>query len=125
MRQLIILYFSLSSITTLYSQRQFNTDSLILSQSENCKYDKVAAQSDIAKKTIKFFCYGSIVPVAISKQDKEFERKYNIKYIQLGCRPFSFDCMKQYNQTIEKHLDEKYGISWRTNPRKDIYGVTK
>lgn len=125
MRQLIILFILFSSITRLYCQSQPKTDSLIFSQIEKCEHNKASAESDITKETVKFFCYGSIVPVAMSKQDKQFERKYNIKYIQLGCRPFSFDCMKQYNQTIEKYLDEKYGISWRTNPREDIYGVTK
>ncbi len=125
MKGRILLLFLVISISKSYSQSALQIDSLNALNSEICEYDKNIADADITKSKIKFFCYGSIIPVAFTNKDEVFEREFKLKYIQLGCQPFSFTCMIEYNQAIAKYLDNKYGLNWREKARKDIYGVTK
>ena len=121
-RLLLFVFFALLG-NWCAAQKSFNPDFTSLNLS--CPHNDSTAKEDIRDRKPKFFCYGSIIPVAMTRLDKEVEKKYGFVYIQVGCTPFGFECMSAYNRIIAKELDKKFGPSWRENARKDIYGVTK
>jgi hypothetical protein len=51
-------------------------------------------------------------PIVYSKRQK-FEKKYNVTYIVFGCLGPDEESVKEYNTTIFKYLDKKYGKKWR------------
>ncbi|PIY08484.1 MAG: hypothetical protein COZ18_12040 [Flexibacter sp. CG_4_10_14_3_um_filter_32_15] len=85
-----------------------------------CKYNKQKALEDIKNKEIKLLLVGSIAPLANSKADTKFERKFNIEYYDFGCTPPARECLKEYNETIFEHLEKTYGNKWREKVRKDV-----
>jgi hypothetical protein len=86
----------------------------------DCDFNKEKANSDINNNEIKLLLFGSIAPIANSTFDNKIERKYNFKYYDFGCSPPAFDCIKEYNLTIFKYLDNTYGKGWRNDVRQDV-----
>jgi hypothetical protein len=87
----------------------------------NCDgYDEERALSDIKKGKPKLLLFGSIVPTANRNSDNRFEKKYRLKYYDFGCTPPAMECMKEYNTTVFKYLDDKYGKTWRKSVRQDV-----
>ncbi|UGS24543.1 FEKKY domain-containing protein [Flavobacterium channae] len=86
----------------------------------NCEYNIDSALSDWKNKKAKLLIIGSIAPLADTKLDKKFERKYKIDYFDFGCTPAPSDCIKEYNEKVFELLDKKYGKEWRKNVRKDV-----
>ena len=85
----------------------------------NCNYSTEKAESDWKIGKAKILLVGSIVPIANTKKDKKFEKKYNIKYLDFGCTPPSSDCIKLYNKRIFELMNKTYGSKWRDDVRKD------
>lgn len=86
----------------------------------NCDFDGETAKNEWKNKSAKLYLIGSISPIANSKNDKKFEKKYNIQYFDFGCTPAPSDCIKEYNEKIFELLDKKYGKEWRKVVRKDV-----
>jgi hypothetical protein len=86
----------------------------------DCEFSSETAKLDWKNKTAKLLLIGSIAPIANSKADKRFEKKYKIQYYDFGCVIPPIDCIIQYNETIIKLLDENYDNNWRSNVRKDV-----
>ena len=59
----------------------------------------------------------------ISKEDKVFEKKYNLKYQILLCNSTVMAPIIAHNIKIIKILDDKYGNEWRAFARQDIIGI--
>ena len=85
-----------------------------------CEFDAEKADSDWQNRTPKLLLFGSIAPVANTKADQRFEKKYKIKYYDFGCTPPAMDCLKLYNERIFELMDEKYGKEWRKKVRPDV-----
>lgn len=69
------------------------------------------------------FISGGIAPVANTKSDNRFERKYKVKYVDFGCEAFNYECIQRYNIITFKVLDNKRRGKWRKNVRKDVIGI--
>ena len=83
----------------------------------DCKYNSERAESDWKNGTAKLLLVGGIAPLANSKSDKRFEKKYGIKYFDFGCTPPIQECIDIYNERIFELMDKKYGIEWRKKAR--------
>lgn len=86
-----------------------------------CPVSKDIAQRDISKNKPRLLLVGGIGPIFYTDQHK-FEKKYRVKYLDYGCTPPPYECIEQYNKEIFKHLDNKFGESWRQEVRKDVIG---
>jgi hypothetical protein len=86
----------------------------------NCKFDGETAKSEWENKSAKLYLIGSIAPIANSKKDKKFEKKYNIQYYDFGCTPDPLECIIEYNKEILKLMESKYGDEWKKEIRKDV-----
>ena len=90
--------------------------------SASCDLDSV--MQDWRKTEIKLYLIGSIVPIANSKSDNRFEKKYKMKYFDFGCEPLEvYECIEKYNKRAIMFLDLKYKGKWRKKVRKDVIGL--
>lgn len=87
----------------------------------NCfKFGEKQALDDIDSGEPSFLLQGGIAPVVYTT-DEGFEKKYGITYRDFGCvAPTTRECLIKYNETIEAHLDKKFGRAWRLEVRKDL-----
>lgn len=86
----------------------------------NCDFDSETARSEWKNKTAKLYLIGSIAPIANSKNDKKFEKKYNLKYFDFGCTPAPLECIIEYNKQILRLMEMEYGEEWKKEIRKDV-----
>lgn len=86
----------------------------------NCDFDAETAKSEWENKSAKLYLIGSIAPIANSKKDKKFEKKYNIQYYDFGCTPDPLECIIEYNKEILILMESKYGDEWKKEIRKDV-----
>lgn len=86
----------------------------------NCDFDSETARSEWKNKTAKLYLIGSIAPIANSKNDKKFEKKYNLKYFDFGCTPAPLECIIEYNKQILRLMEMEYGEKWKKKIRKDV-----
>ena len=86
----------------------------------NCYYSGEKADTDWKTGNAKLLLFGSIAPIANSKADKRFEKKFNVEYFDFGDSPPIKECIKIYNERIFELMDKKYGESWRKKVRKDV-----
>ncbi|GGC85800.1 hypothetical protein GCM10011508_11340 [Flavobacterium lutivivi] len=86
----------------------------------NCDFDSETARSEWKNKTAKLYLIGSIAPIANSKNDKKFEKKYNLKYFDFGCTPAPLECIIEYNKQILRLMEMEYGEKWKKEIRKDV-----
>lgn len=86
----------------------------------NCKFNSESAETDWINKNPKLLLIGSIVPIGNSRKDKKFEERYKIKYYDFGCTPEALECIIEYNKTIFKLMNLKYGKKWKSRMRKDV-----
>jgi len=86
----------------------------------NCDFDSETAKREWKNKSAKLYLIGSIAPIANSKNDKKFEKKYNLKYFDFGCTPAPFECIIEYNKEIMKLMELEYGEEWKKEIRKDV-----
>lgn len=87
-----------------------------------CKNSKIKAQAAIKKGELNFFIQGGIVATYVKGQEV-FEQKYKLKYFDFGCVVPNDICIADYNATIAKYLDQRFGKGWRKEVRKDIRGI--
>jgi hypothetical protein len=98
-------------------------DSLMFTLKATCSFDKERAENDIKISEIKVLLIGGIAPIANSKQDNRFEKKYRVKYYDFGCIADNYDCIEDYNKVIFKYLDSNFGKTWRKTIRNDVIGL--
>ncbi|NLR95141.1 FEKKY domain-containing protein [Flammeovirga agarivorans] len=109
-----------------YANQQFEikTDSDItksdLTIEVSCEYSKEHADTDWKNNKAKLLLVGSIAPLANTRADKKFEKKYGVKYYDFGCVPTDFECIKIYNERIFELMDSEFGYKWRDKVRKDV-----
>lgn len=70
----------------------------------------------------KLYLIGGIAPIANSKSDKRFEKRFKLKYHDFGCTPIVYECAEKYNRLVFRLLDIKYDGKWRKKVRKDVIG---
>ena len=87
------------------------------------QYNKQGALSDIKKGKIQLLLPGGIIPAPRLFTDKDFENKFNLKFISQGCVRYPGENQTEYNQEVFKYLDEKYGDIWRKEIRNDVIGL--
>lgn len=80
------------------------------------------ALSDIRTGKLKLFLQSGDPPTIYSSQ-KSFTKKYKVQFYEFGdLIRYPYDCLVMYNQTIFKHLDERFGRKWRKNFRPNVPG---
>ncbi|MEQ8423755.1 MAG: carboxypeptidase-like regulatory domain-containing protein, partial [Cyclobacteriaceae bacterium] len=116
-----VIYLGYNGIdTTLNIQESTELNFLITA---NCEFDKDRAQQDIRKNKVKLLLVGSIAPIANSKHDERFMKKYKIKYYDFGDEVIAMECIEEYNLEIFKFLDNMYGTDWRSEARTDVIAL--
>ena len=117
-----ILVYSIVGYTTQDTliKKSDTVHEYVLYLSTDCYYSEKQALKDIEDKQPKLLMAGGIAPVVYS-EDEDFENKYGVKYYDFGCTPPPKECMEEYNETIFKYLDKKYGSRWRKEVRKDVF----
>ena len=85
----------------------------------DCPYDQKSAEEDILKGQPKLLISSGTAPV-VSDGLQKFERKYKIRYVDIGEYLIAEECLKGYNEAIFKHLDSKFGKKWRKNVRSNV-----
>lgn len=111
----IIIFFLILSITSVVKGNVVLSDTI---QSSSLKL----AQRDINKGNIKFIIQSGIVS-GYKKGQQLFEKKYKIKYSDLGCVIPKNLSIVDYNKTVAIYMDKKYGLGWRVDVRKDVAGI--
>ncbi|WP_291274423.1 hypothetical protein [Flavobacterium sp.] len=119
--------YSLELMSFLYGKvnMEFETqsDNQIIKTFEvlaNCDFDSETAKREWKNKSAKLYLIGSIAPIANSKNDKKFEKKYNLKYFDFGCTPAPLECIIEYNKEVLKLIELEYGEEWKKEIRKDV-----
>ncbi|MEQ8240033.1 MAG: carboxypeptidase-like regulatory domain-containing protein [Cyclobacteriaceae bacterium] len=116
-----VIYLGYNGIdTTLNIQESTELNFLI---DANCEFDKDRAERDIRKNKAKLLLVGSIAPIANSKQDEQFMKKYKVKYFDFGDEVIAMECIEEYNIEIFQFLDDKYGSDWRNEARADVIAL--
>jgi actin-related protein len=80
----------------------------------DCPYNKINAQRDIEKDSMSIIIHGGFTGFGNMDErlSKEFQKKYNVKFVFLGCvRYWNTDSEDTdgYNELIFAHLERKYG----------------
>ena len=88
-----------------------------------CEINKEKARKDWKNGTPKLYLNSGIAPVANSRKDERFEKKYKVKYVELGCEGKIYECISEYNFYIIKILDIEYQRKWRKTKREGIVGI--
>jgi len=94
---------------------------LYLSSDFNIK----GAEKNIKEKNIRILFPGGFggMPDFNNEEDISFQKKYSVEYFSQGCIRIGDDeNEKEYNETIFKHLDKKFGESWRNEIRTGAIG---
>lgn len=79
------------------------------------------ANQQIASGTPFLLIQSGISPIVYTT-DKKFEDKYKVFYYESGCAGPTEKFAVEYNETIFKHLTDKYGKKWKREIRKDVIG---
>tara|TARA_B100000676_G_scaffold296670_1_gene337316 strand:+ start:476 stop:1096 length:621 start_codon:yes stop_codon:yes gene_type:complete len=87
------------------------------------KSGKQNAIEDIQNKKIFLYRQGGIVAPPLTTQDKSFQLNFNLKYIATGCTGPSKDYTVNYNKEVFKYLNKQFGNTWKSNIRKDTFGI--
>ena len=124
MKKLFFLLFicSLSRGQATFSNGSKQTGAQKTLESNTCKDIVSFANEDIKRNQITLFVQGGIAPI-ISKNDPIFEKKYKIKYNDLGC--IGNKCTELYNQTIFDHLTKVFGNRWIKTVQTNTVGFKK
>ena len=91
----------------------------------NSPYNKEGAKAAIkAGKPFILFPGGpGGIPDFKSQKDKEFQKKYHVKFFSQGCTHLGENENEAgYNQVIFEYLDQKYGDEWRLELPNDAIG---
>lgn len=79
---------------------------------------------DLLNNTLRLFSVEGPDPVAFSKRDSLFEKKYCVKYVLFGCEPdYEHEAMSEYNRKVERYLDRRFGKKWRLELRGNVVGI--
>lgn len=105
---------------SLWSKRK-NPKSIVIEG--KCEINKEKARKDWKNGTPKLYLNSGIVPIANTKADEKFEKKYNVEYVELGCDGKIYECVTEYNFYIIKVLDIQFREKWRKTKRKEIVGM--
>lgn len=89
--------------------------------SADCDLDNVA--KDMRKTGFKLYLMGGIAPIANSKSDNRFEKRYKVKYYDFGCDAVVYECVEKYNKRTIMFMDLKYDGKWRRKVRQDVIGL--
>jgi hypothetical protein len=101
--------------------RRKNNDNLKLYTVKN--YDSTLADFDIRQNKFRLFC-GVAFKSVFAEGDKDFEKKYNVRYHIVGdFLRSSVAQMTSYNMVVADYLDKKYGKGWRLEIRRDVLGL--
>jgi len=76
-------------------------------------------------KGLKLYIIGGIAPVANTKFDRRFEKKYKIRYYDFGCEPIVYECIEKNNERVFEVLDRLHGNKWRKEVRNDVVGYKR
>ena len=76
-------------------------------------------ENDLKVNKIKLFLIGGIAPTHVQGQEQH-EKMFSFEYYDYGCTPEADECIKAYNTKAFKHLDQKFGKSWRKHVRQDV-----
>ncbi|WP_456461754.1 FEKKY domain-containing protein [Reichenbachiella sp.] len=118
--KLNVICFGYSERDTTINLKPGQSIQLHFTLSTDCEFNRNKALKDIANGTPKLLLIGSIAPIANTKSDNNFERKYGIEYFDFGCTPETYECIADYNRTVITYLNKQYGIGWRIAARNDI-----
>ena len=105
---------------SLWNKRK-NPKSIVIQG--KCEINKEKAKKDWKNGTPKLYLSSGIAPVGNSKKDNKFEKKYKVKYVELGCERKIYECISEYNFYMIKILDIQYERKWRKMKREEIVGI--
>lgn len=74
-----------------------------------------------AKSNMFIVFVSELTSYDFSKEELEFQGKYNIKYSLIG--NYSVEYLEKNNKLTFKHLNKKYNTDWQNEIRKDAIGL--
>lgn len=114
-----LLFNPIIHVSTLgpwYCDPEINLSHILVSTiALESPYTPKGARNDIktGKPVILFAGGFGGMPDFSSKEDREFQKKYGIKFYAQGCVRMPNDDQEGYNKVIFDYLDKKYGKDWR------------
>lgn len=103
----------------------FAQEPVTLQTAKDATKARYAAIADINKKDIRIHFQGGIAPLTYTTADKEFQKKYKVKFVDMGCVALDKELVVTYNEMMFKYLDSTYGKGWRTEIRQDAIGFKR
>lgn len=76
-----------------------------------------------AKNKVFIVFVSGLISYDFSKEDLEFQQKYNLKYSMVGT--YNQDYLIKYNILMFKYLKRKYKKKWLNEIRKDAVGIER
>lgn len=96
----------------------------LTARAQHLQQTKPNFAKDSINNTLHIFSMSGPDPVAFSKKDSLFEKKYCVKYVLFGCESdYDFEDMYEYNIKVERYLDRRFGKKWRLELRDDAVGI--
>ena len=80
------------------------------------------AKQDIEGKSLFLIVPGGVAPT-VNIKDFAFSQNYDVSFINFGCEDISTEIITAYNKTIFEALNEKFGMRWILEIRKDVIGL--
>jgi len=79
-----------------------------------CEHDSVSATRDIERGIPKIVYNGSPAPLARTRADDAFEKRYRVELVIQGdLEPDDPRCVARNNRVVFRYLDRRYGPLWR------------
>ncbi|HEX9294048.1 MAG TPA: carboxypeptidase-like regulatory domain-containing protein [Gemmatimonadales bacterium] len=79
-----------------------------------CPHDSVTALADIARGEPQLIYNGGLAPLAPTRKDLAFEKRYHVQIVMLGDGEPELDvCLGRNNRVVVRFLDDRYGNQWR------------
>ncbi len=79
-----------------------------------CPHDSVTALADIARGEPQLIYNGGLAPLAPTRKDLAFEKRYQVQIVMLGDGEPELDvCLGRNNRVVVRFLDDRYGNQWR------------
>lgn len=104
--------------TSTRMQRDFVLESRE-SQEIICHQNETQARKDIDTRSIHLVMNSGIVGLSLTEKDREFEKKYGVRYDIRGCTDGEPEkCLDEYYRIVLRYLDSRYGMSWRNEANK-------
>lgn len=121
MKNLTLLLFSVFCISFTQAQKKNETTKVVVNQKSMVAIEKF--EQDLQKNHFDLYVMSRLLP-EYNKYEAEFQEKYKINYIKMGCVVTeNLNECEKYNKLVFAYLNKKHGTAWRKMVLEQTLGI--